>query len=69
MNHNNPFTEDQKAEIKAIVHEALLEFFSTKGSLAKNILVTLATIVGSLAVISGGLYWILKFMGFTYIGK
>jgi len=47
----------------------MFEFFSTKGKLTKNILVTTAIVFGSIAVIAGGFKWILGLVGFTYLGK
>lgn len=58
-----------KDEIKEVVAEALIEFFTTKGKLSKNIIVTAAIVIGSLVVIGGGLKWILGLIGFSYIGK
>lgn len=63
------FTDEQREEIKVIMHEALGEFFTDKGKLGKNIILTTAVIIGALAVIAGGLKWLLGFIGFTYIGK
>ena len=58
-----------KAEIKEVVNEALIEFFTTKGKLSKNIIITTAVIIGSLVVIAGGFKWILGIIGFSYLGK
>lgn len=63
------FTSEQEKRIKELVNEALIEFFSTKGSLTRSILVTTATIIGSLAVIGGGIKFILGVLGFTYLAK
>jgi len=63
------FTDEQREEIKLILHEALVEFFTSKGKLTKNILVTIAVVIGALAVIGGGLKWLLGIIGFSYIGK
>lgn len=63
------FTDEQRDEIKTIVHEALVEFFSTKGVLTKNIIVTIAVIVGSFAVIFGGIKWLLGLLGIGFITK
>jgi uncharacterized membrane protein len=63
------FTAEQKTEIKAIMHEALAEFFSAKGKLTKSVLVTAATVIGSLVVIGGGLKWFLGLIGFHYLAK
>jgi hypothetical protein len=63
------FTPEQEKRIKELVNEALIEFFSAKGSLTKNFLIATATIIGSIVIIGGGLKWILGFIGFTYISK
>lgn len=63
------FTEEQKAEIKGLVHEALVEFFAAKGTLTKNVLVTTAIVLTALATIGLSIKWILGFIGFTYISK
>ena len=54
-----------KEEMKTIVHEALVDFFTSKGILTKNILVTIATIVGALIVIGGGFKWLIGLFGFS----
>lgn len=59
------FTPEQREEIKKIVHEALTEFFRGYGAIGKNIIVTAAVIVGSLAVIGGGLRWFISVFGFV----
>lgn len=56
-----------KDEMKQIVHDALIDFFSTKGVLTKNIIITSAIIIGSIAVIAGAGKWLLGLIGFTYI--
>jgi len=63
------FSEEQRAEIKAIMHDALTEYFSSKGSLLKQILLTAAVIVGAITVIFGGLKTVLGWIGFSYLGK
>lgn len=65
----NLFTDEQREEIKSLVHEALIEFFATKGTLTKNILVTAATIIGALVIIGGGFKWIIGVLGFSVISK
>lgn len=67
MEHS--FTNDQKQEIKSLVHEAIAEYFSTKSKSAKAILIAAATIVGSLTVIFGGFKVVLGWLGFTLINK
>lgn len=64
---DQPFSEAQRAEIKAIVHEALAEFFKGYGITGKNIIVTTAVIIGSLAVITGGLKWIIGLFGYSIL--
>lgn len=61
------FTEAQKIEIKNLVHEALVEFFSSKGKLTKQVLVGTALVVGSLTVILGGFKVVLGWLGYTMI--
>lgn len=63
------FTDAQRDEIKLIMNEALKDFFSDKGTMTKNILVSVATIFGALVVIGGGLKVILGWIGFNYISK
>lgn len=58
-----------KDEMKEIVHTALIEFFTKKGLLGKNILITMAVVIGALVVIGGGFKWLLGLIGFSYIGK
>jgi hypothetical protein len=58
-----------KDEIKEVVAEALIEFFTAKGKLSKNVLVTTAVIIGALAVIGGGIKWMLGLIGFSYLAK
>jgi hypothetical protein len=67
--HNELQNRPTKDEMKSIVHEALLEFFATKGILTKNIIVTTAVIIGALVVIGGGFKWLLGLIGFSYISK
>lgn len=63
------FTEEQREEVKKLVHEALVEFFSSKGKLTKQILVGSAVVIGSVTVIFGGFKAILGWIGFHYIVK
>lgn len=63
------FTTEQRAEIKSIVHEALVEFFTAKGTLSKNILVTTATVIGAIVVIGGGFKWMLGLFGISLITR
>lgn len=61
------FTDDQRAEIKSLLHEALREYFGILGKGAKFWIVTIALIIGSFSVIFGGLKSFLAFIGFTYL--
>lgn len=61
------FTDDQRAEIKELVHEALVEFFTSSGRLGKNLLIGTAVLVGAITVILGGAKAILGWLGFSYI--
>ncbi len=63
------FTEEQKEEIKHLVHEALAEFFKGYGLLGGNLLYTAAKIIGALVVIFGGFKLFLTWIGFSYISK
>lgn len=56
-----------KDDIKEVVREALLETLFTTGKWTKIGLITAATVIGSVAVIGGGLKWLLGLIGFTYI--
>ena len=57
----------KKEEIAPLVHDALVQFFSTKGGLAKKVIIGTAVVIGSLTVIFGGLKTILVWIGFTYL--
>lgn len=59
----NQFSDTQREEIKAVVHEALVEFFTDKGRLTKNILITTAAIVGAITVIGVGFTKFLALFG------
>lgn len=61
------FTDEQRNEIKQIVHEALVDFFKQYGLLTKSLLIGTAAVVGSLAVIFGGFKFILEWLGFVYM--
>lgn len=56
-----------KDDIKEVVREALLETLFKTGKTTKVVLITVATIFGSLIVISGGFKWFLGLLGFTYM--
>ncbi len=61
------FTEEQKSEIKEIVHEALVEFFTDTGRIGKNVLIGIASVVGALIVIGGGAKILLAWFGFSQL--
>lgn len=56
-----------KDDIKDVVKEALLETLFKTGKSTKIVLVTVATIIGSLVVIGGGFKWFLGLIGFSYL--
>ncbi|AVT83658.1 hypothetical protein [Rhodopseudomonas palustris] len=60
------FSDEERAEIKALFREALGEFFKETGIMSKSFIVTAATIIGSIVVIFGGLKALLAWLGFTY---
>jgi hypothetical protein len=55
------------ARTTELLNKALTAYFERKGTLAKNIVVTAAIVVGSLTVIFGGAKAILMWIGFTYV--
>ncbi len=57
-------TEEKIAEI---VRGVILEIFKSLGKDTKAGIIALAVIIGSIAVIGGGLKWILGFIGFQYL--
>jgi len=56
-------------KIGQLFHQSLSSFFEQKGASTKNVLIILATVIGSVTVILGGLKSILAWIGFTYLGK
>lgn len=56
-----------KDEMAMIVRETMKEVFLTIGKGTKATIITLAVILGSLAVIGGGIKWLLGFIGFSYL--
>jgi hypothetical protein len=58
-----------KDDIEKIVKEAIIEGVIGIGKTAKFTLITVATLIGAIVVISGGFKWLLGFIGFTYLGK
>lgn len=67
MADHSPFTEKQKEELKVLVAEAMDAYFISKGRTWKGYVITLATVVGSLVVILGGMKALLAWLGFTYM--
>jgi hypothetical protein len=63
------FTDEEKQEIKGIVHEALTDFFTGYGMTAKNVIITAAIIIASLTAIFGGIKTLLGWIGFSYISR
>lgn len=63
------FTKEQKEEIRQIVHDALTDYFSSKGKIGKQVILSAAIIIGSITVIVGGIKTVLAWLGFTYLGK
>lgn len=59
------FTKEQRDELKAIVHEAMTDYFLQKGKSGKALIVGAAIIIGSIAVIFGGLKSLLGWLGFV----
>ncbi len=58
-----------KDEIREVFADELKNFFKVTGINTKTFIVGAAVIIGSLAVIGGGLKWVLGFIGFTYFIK
>ncbi len=58
-----------KNDIEKVVKDAMIETLFKTGKGTKMVLITVATVVGSLIVIGGGFKWILGLIGFTYLGK
>lgn len=67
--HNELATKPSKEDLEAIIYRALVSFFTQKGILGKNVLVTAAVVIGSLTVVFGGLKWILGIIGFSYLSR
>lgn len=61
------FTDEQKREIKELVHEAINEWIKSYGLLGKNLILGLAAVFIALAVIGKGFAWLLGVIGFSYI--
>jgi hypothetical protein len=61
------FTEEERAEVKTLVNEALVEFFRGYGLRGRNTIVTAGLIIGSLVVILGGIKTVLGWIGFNYV--
>ena len=58
-----------KDDLKPIINEALTEFFKGYGRVGKSTVVTIAVIIGSIAVIGGGVKWLLGLFGFAVLMK
>lgn len=56
-----------RAEISDIVREAMVDVLLTAGKGTKAVIITAATVIGSIIVIGGGLKWFLGYIGFTYL--
>lgn len=63
------FTHRQTEAIKEIMHQALTEYFTSKGRLGKQIIIGSAVLIGSITVILGGFKIILAWFGFSQIIK
>lgn len=61
--------EELKKVVRDVVQETMKEILFTTGKGTKAVIITLAVVIGSLAVIGGGIKWILGFIGYTYIVK
>jgi len=59
----------KRDEMDELIRSALTDTLFKAGSGVKMTLITMATIIGAIAVISGGLKWILGWIGFEYIVK
>lgn len=58
----------KKEDVDDIVRAAMKETFLSVGQGTKVAIMTTAAIVGSMAIIGGGLKWLLALAGFTYLG-
>lgn len=56
-----------KKEVSESVRETMKEVLSSVGTGTKATLITLATIIGALVVIGGGIKVVLGFIGFQYL--
>lgn len=56
-----------KGDIEEIVRATLLDVLFKTGRVTKATIITIAIIVGSFAVLFGGVKWLLGFIGFTYM--
>lgn len=56
-----------KEEIEKIVRDTISDIFLNAGKGAKAVIITLAIVIGSLGVITGGFKAVLAFIGFQYI--
>lgn len=56
-----------KEDIEEIVRKTLIDVLFKAGRGTKAIIVTVAIVFGSIAVISGGVKWLLGLIGFQYL--
>lgn len=56
-----------KEDIENIVRNTMVDVLFKAGRGTKAVIITLAVIFGSVAVIGGGFKWLLGFIGFTYM--
>lgn len=59
----------KRGELEEVVSGAMKEALFSAGRTAKGTLLTVAMVIGALAVIGGGFKWILGLVGFEYITK
>ncbi len=56
-----------QAEISLVVEATIIATISKYGRTTKTVIVTVAGLVAAIAIISGGLKWILALIGFHYV--
>lgn len=64
-----PFTDEQIRVLKTVVNESMNEYFASKGTVAKQLLIGTAAIVVAVTVILGGIKTILGWLGFVWLSK
>lgn len=67
--NDSSFTPEQREELKEMMTDAIDCYFTRKGKTTKHLLITAATVIGSITVILVGIKTILGWLGFTYIAK